>query len=184
MSAQAFLFGQFDFNKTPLVPPGTKVVSHSKPGNRTSWSYNGEEGWTVAPAIQHYRCIKCFFPKTRTERVTDTVVFFPHDIDFPKVDLDDFLQQATQDIITILTNPTSSTTVSLKAGDTTRNALLELATMLNRTTNLQKISEVPTTTTSASTTPLPRVQQTIDKTTNQIQQPLFVTTYDLNKRDQ
>ena len=30
LSAHAFLFGQFDYNKTPIVPPGTKVVVHKK----------------------------------------------------------------------------------------------------------------------------------------------------------
>ena len=28
LSAQANLFGNFDFNKTPLAPPGTKVLIH------------------------------------------------------------------------------------------------------------------------------------------------------------
>ena len=36
LSAYASLFGNFDFNKTPLAPPGTKVVIHSKPENRAT----------------------------------------------------------------------------------------------------------------------------------------------------
>ena len=36
LSAYAFIFGQFDYNKTPLVPPGTKVVAHNKPSQRPS----------------------------------------------------------------------------------------------------------------------------------------------------
>jgi hypothetical protein len=31
LSAYAYLSGNFDFNKTPLAPPGTKVVVHLKP---------------------------------------------------------------------------------------------------------------------------------------------------------
>lgn len=34
LSAQAFLFVNFDFNRTPLAPPGTRVVVHVKPRPR------------------------------------------------------------------------------------------------------------------------------------------------------
>ena len=63
----AYLFGQFDYNKTPLVPPGTKVLAHDKPTTRSSWALHGEYGWTIGPSLEHYRCIKCYFPKTRSE---------------------------------------------------------------------------------------------------------------------
>ena len=44
LSSYAYLHGNFDFNKTPLAPPGTKVVVHSKPNNRASWDPHGIEG--------------------------------------------------------------------------------------------------------------------------------------------
>ena len=31
ISAYASLFGTFDYNRTPMAPPGTKVVFHNKP---------------------------------------------------------------------------------------------------------------------------------------------------------
>ena len=31
LSAWAYLFGNHDFNKVPLAPPGAKIVLHSKP---------------------------------------------------------------------------------------------------------------------------------------------------------
>ena len=43
LSAQAFLFGKFDYNKTPIAHPGTKVLAHNKPSNRPSWAPHGEE---------------------------------------------------------------------------------------------------------------------------------------------
>ena len=52
--AYAYLFGQFDYNKTPLVPPGTKVVAHTKTSKRASWELNGEQGWYVGPSPDHY----------------------------------------------------------------------------------------------------------------------------------
>ena len=34
ISAHAVMEGKFEFNKTPLVPIGTKVVGHEKPNRR------------------------------------------------------------------------------------------------------------------------------------------------------
>ena len=136
LSAYAYSFGQFNYNKTPMVPPGTKVVAHLKPDVRSTWSANGEEGWTVGPSMHHYRCIKCYFPITRSERNVDTVTFFPKQIPFPKVTIDDFLRQAATDIVSILAAPPSATSFSLQAGDPIRNALLEIANTLNRADKL------------------------------------------------
>jgi len=37
LSAHAFLFDNYDFNRCPLVPPGTQVIIHSKPSNRRTF---------------------------------------------------------------------------------------------------------------------------------------------------
>jgi hypothetical protein len=49
--AHAQLHGIFDYNKTPLAPPGTKVIIHKKPDHRGSWSPHGLKGWYVGPAM-------------------------------------------------------------------------------------------------------------------------------------
>jgi hypothetical protein len=54
LSASAYLHGNFDFNKTPLVPMGTKVLVHLKPDKQPSWAYHGTEGWYVGPSMEHY----------------------------------------------------------------------------------------------------------------------------------
>ena len=87
LSSYAYLFGQYDWNETPMVPPGTKVLAHDKPDNRRSWALYGEKGWTIGPTPEHYRCIKGYFPSSRTVRNVDTVTCFPHTIPFPKVNL-------------------------------------------------------------------------------------------------
>ena len=151
LSAYAYVFGQFDYNKTPLAPPGTRVVAHDTPGKRATWALNGESGWTVGPAPDHYRCISCYFPRTRTVRQCDTVTYFPTIIPFPKVGLSDFLRQAAKDIVTILTHPPANTIPTLEQGSATNNALLKLATIL------QRIDKVPTLETTLETN-----SQTID----------------------
>jgi hypothetical protein len=136
LSAYAYIFGEFNFSATPLAPPGTKIVAHIKSDQRRTWELNGETGWYVGPSLNHYRCVQCYFPRTRTVRDCDTVTFFPSNIPFPDIRLDDFLRQAASDIITILTQPQSPTTPTLQAGDPVRNALLTLATQLKRIDNI------------------------------------------------
>ena len=44
LSAYTNLFGNFDFAKTPLAPPGTRFVIHKKSKDRGSWDYHGVDG--------------------------------------------------------------------------------------------------------------------------------------------
>ena len=90
----------------------------------------------MGPSMDHYRCIECYFPVTKTTRHVDTVTFFPHTVPFPQISIDAFLRYAATDIVTILTDPPSTTTLALKSGDTVRNTLLEIATILQRTEKL------------------------------------------------
>ena len=53
LSAYSQLFGAFDFTKTPLAPPGTKVLAHEKPAKRQSWAPHGVDGWYIGPAMEH-----------------------------------------------------------------------------------------------------------------------------------
>ena len=137
LSAYAYLRGNFNYNATPMAPPGTKVVVHEKPNVRASWGLRGLEGWYIGPSLQHYRCVKCFMPNTKAVKDADTVLFIPETIPFPEVSIEDHLKQATTDIIRILTNPPSTSTIpSLEIGDKTKNALLKIADILNTNTTL------------------------------------------------
>ena len=84
---------------------------------------------------------------------------------FPQVNISDHLRQAASDIITILTSPPSTTVPSLKAGNPTRNALLELATQLKRIEPLpiDSTSTTASPTVISSTQPSPKVT-TLKKT--------------------
>ena len=102
LSAWAYHFGNHDFNKVPLVPPGTKVVLHSKPEQRKSWAFHGEQGWYIGPATDHYRCVKCYIPKTNKERITDTVTFIPRQIPIPNATIESHLARTADDLIHLL----------------------------------------------------------------------------------
>ena len=45
LSAEAFLYGAFDFNKTPLAPSRTKVLIFEGPGDQKNFYHHGVEGW-------------------------------------------------------------------------------------------------------------------------------------------
>ena len=77
--------------------------------------------------------IKVYFLKIRLVRDIDTVTFFPEVISFPKVNTDNFLRYAAEDIISILAVLPTPTTPSLEVGDPTRNELLKIAKILKRT---------------------------------------------------
>jgi hypothetical protein len=55
LSAFAQLHGPFDFNRTPIAPPGIHVLVHIKPAERTTWSPHGADGWYTGPALDSYR---------------------------------------------------------------------------------------------------------------------------------
>ena len=75
LSAYTYLHGNFDYDCTPLTPPGIRVMIHVKPSQRRSWDYHGQLGWYVGPALYHHWCFRCFVPSTSTEIITDTVKF-------------------------------------------------------------------------------------------------------------
>jgi hypothetical protein len=131
LSTHACLFGNFDFNKTPLAPPGTKVVVHLKPHQRASWACHGEEGWHVSPSMEHDRCVKCYLPTTSRERDVDASQFFPKKIPFPKTSTEDYLKQAASDILAVLQKP-PTTLPYLAHGDATNNAVVAIITLLGR----------------------------------------------------
>ena len=143
LSSYAYLFGNFDFNATPIAPPGTKVQVQIKTGVRGSWSYHSEDGWYVGRSKNHYRCVQCYIPSTHRTRHADTVQFFPTIVPFPNVTLEDFLRQASSDIISLLHDPPSFPTLQL--GDTTQNAILKIANLLNRAAPLPEPVALPTT---------------------------------------
>ena len=70
-----YIFGIFNFNKTPLAPPGTKVVIHKKSKQRGLWAYHGVTGWYIGPSLDHYRCVKYHVLTPRADIDVDTVIF-------------------------------------------------------------------------------------------------------------
>jgi hypothetical protein len=75
--AEAQLNGQFDYNKTPITPPGIRVVIHTKSNKRGTWAPHGALGFYIGSAPDHYRCWRIYVTITQSERIGGTVNCFP-----------------------------------------------------------------------------------------------------------
>jgi hypothetical protein len=105
LSAYAQVFGQFDFNRTPLAPPGTRALVFEDPQTRLGWAPHGKEAWYIGPALEHYRCYQFQIPDTNGIRVTGTAEFFPHQFKMPALSPADAATHAAQELIHVLRRP-------------------------------------------------------------------------------
>jgi hypothetical protein len=83
LSAATHIFGQYDFNRAPMAPPGTRIIAHKTPNRRRTWAPHGQAGWYIGPALEHYRCYTVYITKTRGDRIVETVDFLPKKITLP-----------------------------------------------------------------------------------------------------
>ena len=131
LSAYAQIEGEFDYNRTPLAPPGTRVVVHEKPTDRGSWEAHGVDGWYIGPAMESYRCFKTYIWSTKAERITDTVEWFPHHFSMPKTSDTEILIAATKDILKILQNPSKNSPIPALT-DSESHQLQEITQLLHK----------------------------------------------------
>jgi hypothetical protein len=105
VSAYTMLEGTFNFNKTPMAPPGTKVVIHKKSPQRASYDPHGIDGWYLGPTMEHYRCYSVFTNKTQSERTSDRVEFPPQHTKVLYMSAVDIAIQAASDLTHVLQHP-------------------------------------------------------------------------------
>lgn len=112
LSAQAQLHGPFDFNRTPMGPPGTRVLVHELADNRGTWAPHAVLGYYTGPATEHYRCYKVWIQETSSERIANTLVWFPTRVPMPRTSSADAAIKAAQDLIYQLQNPSPASPLS------------------------------------------------------------------------
>jgi hypothetical protein len=105
LSAAALFHGLVDYNKTAFVPPGCKIIAHVKPGKRRTWAPHGQHGYSLVPTMHHYRCQNVYISATASERIVDTLEFFPHNYQMPQLSSTDRLLMAAKDMMDALQNP-------------------------------------------------------------------------------
>ena len=151
LSAWAQVHGAFDYNRTPLAPPGTRVLIHEKPKVHETWAPHAVEGWYTGPALDHYRCYKVWATETSAERVADTLTWYPSQVSMPSTSSLDLATAAAQDLLAALLHPSDASPLP-DLSLTQRAALFQLAdifatvtdsTSTDESTLLQPTSTVP-----------------------------------------
>ena len=83
--AYAQLHREYNFNATPVAPPGNPIVVHEKSAFFGSKAIQGIDGWYLGQALHHYRCFEVFSRNTTHSRIADNVEFslYPSTMPFP-----------------------------------------------------------------------------------------------------
>jgi hypothetical protein len=105
LSAAAHFHGVVDYNKTYFAPPGCEIIAHEKPGKRHTWAPHGQHGYLLGPAMHHYLCQNVCISATASERIVDTLEFFPNNYQMPQLSSTDRLLMATKDMMDALQHP-------------------------------------------------------------------------------
>ncbi len=138
----------YDFLAHPIAPAGTLVVAHDKPHQRPSWGPHGSPGYYLGPAITTYRSWRVWIIKTATERVTDTVAWFPAPLVLPGASYAEGLTAALLDLNTALSRLKTDTNVPPLQADRLSYLLSELAaiyqTPVPAATEQRVLSTIPT----------------------------------------
>jgi hypothetical protein len=131
--------------------------------------------------MHHYRCQNVYISSTASERIADTLEFFPHNYQMPQLSSTDRLLMASKDMTDALQNPHPEVPFA-RVGDDTISALADLAAIFKlklRQTQPPTLPAAPPTVTQrtrlaessnpilASPMPLPR--QTRSQTTTHTQ---------------
>ena len=114
LSAYAILEGEFNFNKTPLAPPGTKALIFDDPKKRTSWAPRAKDAWFVSPAMKHYCCFKFFVPSSKGFQVAQTAKFFPSFSKMPTLTNEEYAILTARELVNILKNLKKRKTLKIK----------------------------------------------------------------------
>ena len=99
LSAYTNLNGIFNLNRTPMAPPGTKVVLYKSPDKRESWAPHGKLTWYIGPVMEHYHNMTYYIPETDGTRKLATAQFFPYNQTLPHISNLDALTIAVDDLI-------------------------------------------------------------------------------------
>jgi hypothetical protein len=129
LSARAQVHGTFDFNRTPLGPPGCRVLAHAKPDKRKTWAPHGLYGGYVGPALDTYRCYKIWIWETHALRIINTLTWFPSKVKLPDSSSTDIILSYLQDILHALDNPSPKSPLA-PCSDTQTQALHNLIALL------------------------------------------------------
>ena len=121
ISAWGYFNGEFYYAATPLGTIGCKIIIHTKSNIRKSWDQRGREGFSIGPALHHYRFIQSIDSKTKSLLITDTSEYLHEYQTQPTVTPEDIITHAIQFLSAALKDvPTSLCDYQLTAIEAVR----------------------------------------------------------------
>jgi hypothetical protein len=126
LSADVHFHGLVDYNKAAFAPLGFKIIAHEKTGKRRTWAPHGQHGYSLGPAMHHYRCQNVYISATASGRIVDTLELFSHNYQMPQLSSTDRLLMAAKDMMDALQNPHPEVPFT-SVWDDTLSALVDLA---------------------------------------------------------
>jgi hypothetical protein len=105
ISAATHLDGQYEYNRSPMAPPGTRIIAHETPNRRRTWATHGQDGWYIGRALEHNNWYTVYITKTKSNRVVETVGFFSTKVQLPFQSTRDLATEADKQLTYALTNP-------------------------------------------------------------------------------
>jgi hypothetical protein len=159
LSESTHIYGQYDFNRAPMAPPGTRIIAHETPNRRRTWAPHGQDGWYIGTALEHYRCYTVYITKTRGERIVETVDFSPETFKLPFPSPQDLATKAATELTHALLHPQPAGPFC-KVGDEQTLALKRLADIFEGATRQKSRVAIPPAETVGNVAP-PRVQNTV-----------------------
>jgi hypothetical protein len=115
LSATAHFYGLVDYNKTAFAPLGCKIIANDKPGKRLTLSPHTQHGYSLGPAMHHYRCQNVYISATASERIEDTLEFCPQNYQMTQLSCTDRFQMHCNTRIRRYRSLTSEMTPSLRS---------------------------------------------------------------------
>ena len=156
LSAYAQVNGHFDYNRTPIGPPGCKVQAHAMATNRDSWSPHAEDAWYVGPAMNSYRCFQVWIVASRSRRIVDTLTWHPLHVEAPIPTTEDAIIAAAQELAKALNQDDADRTLKFLQDDQV-DALKALGNILGNHSRDASVDPLPTISESNDTAISPRV---------------------------
>jgi hypothetical protein len=122
-SVNEVVHGPYDFNKTPILPIGTKGLVYDDPAVRTSWAPHGTDAFYIGPTPKHYQCLQFYMPTTQQCCIAYTWRLYPSHGAIPTISTADFTVLAACDVLRTLQNTIPASASKAAARSMTIRAL-------------------------------------------------------------
>ena len=114
LSAYEALEGMYNFDSTPMGPIGCRVIAHETPDQRKTWAPHAIDGFYLGPATEHYRCHRIYVPQSKSERIVETIQFYPKMCETPTLSTQENTVIAAHTLADALSKPNATNDLDLK----------------------------------------------------------------------